>query len=326
MDKEFVRLIAEGLVKARNKARKKEIETYGHDSSPKAAPVGQRALKAMSKTKHDKSGAAKRAIFRGNRALESLLVEGLVKAMNKAKKNSMQGDTPEARKKFRDKASKSPTGTKAGDEHIALDAAGMSRRGGRKATSKIWLKASKRMRKGQDFTALESLIVDGFEKLLEDRDSVIAAGGDADAYDSISKTKGIKPSRARPKGLPIAPTGKPSNDVSSIRKELRAQGIKVANQKRPRNDALGKMGGMYDKKGNPVQNKGGSNKDAFRKGKASKPLPLNLKGKPGAGKKMGDVRGKAVNTSRSTGKEDGKINAIQSGFDKLVSGLAKGKK
>ena len=302
MDKEFVKLIAEGLVKAKNKARKKEFETYGHDSSPKAAPVGQRALKSMSKTKHDKSGASKRAIFRGNRAIESILVEGLIKKMNKAKKNALQGGTPESKVKARTKAKTDFTRTKAGEEHAGLNAAGVMRRAGKKATAKLFLKGSKRTRQGKDFTALESMIVSGFEKLLEakdpletDKDSISAAGGDSDTYAAIKAKKDAKIATA-------------------------------ARNTGSRADTLGKMGGMYDKKGQPWKEKKPASASKFAKSAVKKPLPLNLKGKPGSGKKMGDVRGKAVNTSRSTGKEDGKINAIQSGFDKLVSGLAKGKK
>lgn len=303
MDKEFVKVIAEGLIKARNKAKKKEIETYGHDSSPKAAPVGQRALKAMSKTKHDKSGASKRAIFRGNRALESLLVEGLVKAMNKAKKNAMQGSTPDAKAKTRAKLQTDFTKTKAGEEHAGLNAAGAMRRAGKKATAKLFLKGSKRTRNGENFkSALESTIVAQFEKLLEakdpletDKDSISAAGGDANTYASIKAKKDGKLAHA-------------------------------ARNTGSRADTLGKMGGMYDKKGQPWKQKKPDSAAKFAKSSVKKPLPLNLKGKPGAGKKMGDVRGKAVNTSRSTGQEDAKINKIQSGFDKLVSGLAKSKK
>lgn len=92
-----------------------------------------------------------------------------------------------------------------------------------------------------------------------------------------------------------------------------------------RADTLGKMGGMYDKKGNPYKSKATAGTQKFKKGSPSKPMPLKLKGNPKGGKPMGNVRGKAINTSRSTGQEGAKADAHDSAFNKLMVNLMKRK-
>lgn len=100
---------------------------------------------------------------------------------------------------------------------------------------------------------------------------------------------------------------------------------KAARNTGTRADTLGKMGGMYDKKGNAYKSKATSGTQKFKKGAPSKPLPLKLKGNPKSGKPMGNVRGKAVHTSRSTGQEGNKAQANSDAFNRLVTGLMKGK-
>lgn len=100
-----------------------------------------------------------------------------------------------------------------------------------------------------------------------------------------------------------------------------------------RRDALGHdLGGYVDKQGKPAKPRavktGGKEaiKAKYGTGKIEKPLPYDLKGKPGKGKKLGpNVRGKSVVTSKSTGREEGIASANRSAFDKLVQNLMRKK-
>ena len=177
--------------------------------------------------------------------------------------------------------------------------AGHLRREGNKSGAKLFLKASKGERKAK--STLESLIIstvvamnEGRDDMDTDSDSISNAGGDSSTYAKIKAAKDGKPAQAARK------TG-------------------------PRKDTLGKLGGYKDKKGNSPSLKT-RNASSFKKGNILKPTPLKLKGKPSPGKAVSNVRGKSVNTSRSTGEEGRKADLHASSFEKLVQGLSKSKK
>jgi hypothetical protein len=278
--------VLEGLIKLRNKARKKDRETYGHDAEVTSSNQATRARNAMDKTKHDKSGAAKRAIFRSSK-LESLIIEGFTKKINKAKKKSLEGNTKSDIQAHRKVTRENPTPGK--EDHAALNAAGALRREGNKRGAKLFLKASK----GKAF---ESMIIESINKLIEGKDDM-----DTDS-DSISNAGGDSSTYAQLKAKKQGKFDKKNRDIESNR-----------------DNTLGRMGGFYDRKGNPYKPK--VNNAKFKKGTAEKPLPLNLKGKPHPGKAMGNVRGKAINTSRSTGEEGRKSQMHQDAMNNLYSKL-----
>ena len=280
-----------GFTKANNRAKKKSFETYGHDAQAKSPEAVKRAQTALGKAKNDKSGAVKRATFRANRALEALIIEGW----------------KEVQKGREDRKSK-VTNTPSGREHAAFNMAGHLRREGNKSGAKLFLKASKGERKAK--STLESLIISTVVAMSEGRDdlkgiasflgnsdpeSITKSGGDPGTYAKIKASKDAKLAQA------VRNTGS-------------------------RKDTLGKMGGFRDKQGNPWKGKVDKSKSPVRQGAVKKPLPLNLKGKASPGKKVSGVRGKAVNTSRSTGEEGNKADAHAGVFNKLVQGLSKSKK
>jgi hypothetical protein len=146
-----------GPVKAANRAKKKDLETYGHDITPGSVKGGvKRATNAMSKTKRDKSGAIARASYRQHKAMEQLVIEGWTKMQNKAKKNAAVDKSG-----GRAKAKLYGSGTKKGAEHTYMDAAGASRRMGDKKDAKKWLDKSKNTRLN-----LESIIIERYATLL----------------------------------------------------------------------------------------------------------------------------------------------------------------
>jgi hypothetical protein len=78
-----------GMTKRVNRGKKKDLETYGHDETPKSDAGVKRAQNAMKKTKLDKSGAIARASYR-QAQVESVVLEGLIKKMNKEKKRNFE--------------------------------------------------------------------------------------------------------------------------------------------------------------------------------------------------------------------------------------------
>jgi hypothetical protein len=152
-----------GPTKAANRAKKKDLETYGHDVSPGDVKGGvKRATNAMSKTKRDKSGAIARASYRQHRAMEQLVVEGWTKLQNKAKKNAVTDKAGGGDRSYgRWKSKIYGSGTKKGDEHTYMDAAAASRRMGDKKDAKKWLDKSKNSRLN-----LESIVIERFATML----------------------------------------------------------------------------------------------------------------------------------------------------------------
>ena len=57
--------------------------------------------------------------------------------------------------------------------------------------------------------------------------------------------------------------------------------------------------------------------------KKSKAMPLDVKTKSKRGAKVRGVRGKSINTSRSTGREGAVANANEKAFNKLMASLAR---
>lgn len=295
MDIEQMIISEIGNTKLANRAKKKSFETYGHDAQAKSPEAVKRAQAALGKAKNDKSGAIKRATFRANRALEALIIEGFTKRINKSKKQSMEGSTPKEKQDSRKEAKFGLSKGKRAEGHAALTAAGAMRQTGKKATAKLFIKASKNSRAME---AIANLIVSTINEASNitdtDKDSISAAGGDADTYAKIKASKDSK-----------------------LAKAVRNTGSRA--------DTLGRMGGFKDKKGNDVKNNKGGVK-FFKKGPLQKPLPLKLKGKASPGKQVSNVRGKAVHTSRSTGQEGAKADSNSAVFDKLMQGLSKSKK
>ena len=124
---------------------------------------------------------------------------------------------------------------------------------------------------------------------------------------------------------------KSNPDYQAIRKEKAGRAAKTMTSAKKkhttRKEALGKMGGKFDKKGNKASTStvtAGTEKWRGT-GKREKPMPLSPKGSPGEGKAMSNVRGKTVHTSRSSGKEGQKAQASSDAFSKLVAGLSKKK-
>jgi hypothetical protein len=283
-----------GFTKATNRAKKKSFETYGHDSQAKSPEAVKRAQAALGKAKRDKSGAVSRATFRANRALEALIIEGFTKRINKAKKQGLEGSTPQEKQSTRKKAKFGLSKGKRAEGHAALTAAGAMRQTGKKNTAKLFLKASKNSRAMESIASIIiNAIREGREDLETDSDSISNAGGDSSTYAKIKAAKDAKLAKA------VRNTGS-------------------------RKDTLGKMGGFKDKKGNSPSLKT-SDAVKFKKGSLKKPLPLKLKGKASPGKAVAGVRGKSVNTSRSTGEEGRKADANSGAFEKLVRGLSKSK-
>lgn len=297
----FISFITEGMVKKINKA-KKNLVLHGikpEDSKnpafrPSKAPNG--ALKLTDRqAKHKISrGVKTKGQFTESEILS--IFEGLVKKINKAKKNAIQGGTPEAKKAAR-KNAKAVGASQTAMSHASLDAAGAMRRRGYKGSSKAFLTMSKQHRNMSKTmetiemvikSKLAEAILEGIDDSDTDQDSIKNAGGDPSVYAKLKAAK--------------------------------SGGSDKAKANTSRTSALGRLGGFKDKKGNNpnLKPKSASN---FAKGPKQKPLPLNLKGKPKNGKKMGDVRGKSVNTSRSTGQEADKAEKNQSAFGKFVSGL-----
>lgn len=303
-----------GIVKMTNKDKKELARTGVKPSERRNPPLAWRpkpgvAPDARTLAHKAKRGVKTKGVF--SESLAKMVMEGLVKKMNKNTKNSVMGTSAEDRNKVQTTHTK----TKAGEEHAALNMAGASRRAGMKNTAKLFLKASKNKRTGKReclnpyiINTVTKMITEGIDDDKTDSDSISNAGGDSSTYEKIKASKAksgvdtktvdhlaskhnIKPSRK---------TGKVTR--GSFRKEI-----------------MGKMGGMKDKQGNPAL-KPAKVKD---NGNKTKPLPLKIKGTPGKGKKVSNVRGKSVHTSRSTGEEGRKADANSSMFNKLVGNLQK---
>lgn len=292
-----------GSTKLTNRAKKKSFETYGHDAQAKSPEAVKRAQAALGKAKQDKSGAVKRATFRANRALEALIIEGFTKRINKAKKQGMEGSTPQEKQATRKEAKFGLSKGKRAEGHAALTAAGAMRQTGKKNTAKLFLKASKNSRAME---AIANIIINAIREGRDDLKGIASFLGNSDS-ESITKSGG---------------------DSGTYAKIKAAKDAKLAHAVRntgTRKDTLGKMGGFKDKKGNSPSLK---TRDAnhFKKGAILKPTPLKLKGKASPGKAVTGVRGKTVHTSRSTGEEGRKADANSAAFDKLVQGLSKSKK
>jgi hypothetical protein len=217
--------------------------------------------------------------------LKKMIVEGLTKRINKAKKKSLEGNTKADIKAHRKTTRENPTPGK--EDHAALNAAGTLRRQGNKRGAKLFLKASKK---------LESIIINSINKLIEgrddmdtDNDSISNAGGDTSVYAQLKAKKAAKFDRK-------------NRDIENNRDKT-----------------LGRMGGFYDKKGNRYKPRVTSNDKKV----GEKPLPLNLKGKPKSGKSMSaeKVRGKSINTSRSTGQEGDKAQRNSDAMGDLYTKL-----
>lgn len=295
----FISFITEGMVKKINKA-KKNLVLHGIKPEDSKNPAfkpqkNQNGVPKLSdrQAKH----RAMRGIKTKGQFTEAEIThifEGLVKKLNKAKKNALQGNTPEAKVAAR-KNAKAPGTSNTAMGHRALDDAGKVRRQGKKGLSKMLTKASRDHRQGTFETIklviktrLAEAILEGRDDTSTDHDSIKNAGGDPDVYAKLKAAKDSKGGSAKP----------PSS----------------------RTAVLGRFGGLKDKKGRSPSQKPKSASN-FAKGERKKPMPLNLKGKPKNGKKMGDVRGKAINTSRSTGNEADKAEKNQSAFGKFVSKL-----
>jgi hypothetical protein len=283
-----------GMTKAANRAAKKSMETYGHDATVKTGDQAKRARLAMDKAKGDKSGAVKRATYRAQRAMESFIIEGLTKRLNKAKKQDFEGFTPEDKQKSRKASKTSLTHGKNAEGHAALNMAGHMRRSGNKSGAKLFLKASRNK-------AFESVIIESVTRILEGRDdtstdddSISNAGGDTGAYAKLKAAKQAKASAS----------------------------YSDKDYENNRDNTLGRMGGFKDKKGNSYSSKGSQKygRDKYS-GTKTQVTPLKPKGTPSAGKKVANVRGKTINTSRSTGQEAGKAQANQDAFSKFYSRL-----
>jgi hypothetical protein len=126
-----------------------------------------------------------------------------------------------------------------------------------------------------------------------------------------------------------------TKQIESLKRCIINKLLEDQNERPPisRKSALGSMGGMYDKKGNPAKQVFGSEKqragfkEKFKRntGGIKKPLPYRLKGKPHPGKAVTNTRGKSVITSRGTGREADVANKNSDLFAKLVANLSKNK-
>ena len=157
MRNELKNVLVEGLVKLLNKGKKKDFtqKIAGQSGRP---GVVQGRNKLQGKGYNDRRDA--HAANRGKKTkgvMEAALIEGLTKQINKAKKNSMQGSEPKDKTAFRaaNKQNITPKANAMG--HAALTGAAAMRQSGKKSTAKLFLKASKRHRTGQDFTAQENI-------------------------------------------------------------------------------------------------------------------------------------------------------------------------
>lgn len=65
-----------------------------------------------------------------------------------------------------------------------------------------------------------------------------------------------------------------------------------------------------------------NNNPNFKKGKLTKPMPLNPKGKAHPGKNPAGAKGKTINTSRGSGQEGEKAYSNEKMFNKLVQKLS----
>jgi hypothetical protein len=225
------------------------------------------------------------------------------------------------------------------------------------ATAKLFLKASARHRKNQDFTAQESTSLTSFKsklltvvsKLLfegsrspnaythgETKKNLKQADGDSNAYakERIAKRKkeigdsDVNKAKAELKGLAQKHGIEPKRDRVTGEEGNITRGALRA-------DTLGHAGAGKGVKNTPagpvvpIKSPRNNEPESHSKrsdGNKSKPLPLNLKGRPRPGKKVLNVRAKSVNTSRSTGQEGAKAQANLDSFDKFYKKLSTSKK
>lgn len=169
-----------------------------------------------------------------------------------------------------------------------------------------------------------------------DRDSISQAEGDPNEFEKIKAAKMANKGTSDAKKLRI----QRAKAVLNIRKNRAKDSIsndrKVKRFRKEdfRKDAMGDANaGKFDRKGNPAKKKYDFQDRKLRKIDPTPPMPLNIKGKPGLGKKMSsaDVRGKSINTSR-LGRFRGekrlaaKSDLYQKSFGKYLGKVADNKK
>ena len=175
-------------------------------------------------------------------------------------------------------------------------------------------------------------------------DTMKDAGGDLDTYNAIKAKK-----MAKDKELSHEKYGEiaKKHGVEPNKGSWKDMGDGTASYSKNRytrsalrKDIMGSpWAGKFDKKGKPfVKN----NRKIDPNAKSEKPMPLNPKGKPkirpiptqkgparrsalaqklSKFRKDPSIRGKTVNTSRSTGNEGAKAQATSDGFNKFMQGL-----
>lgn len=341
MRTELKNVLVEGLIKLANKAKKKAFVSGGQGRPG----VVQGRNKLQGKDYHSRRDS--HDANRGKKTkgmMEAALIEGLTKKINKARKGELEGSNPKDKANFRANAKSSITQNNTAKGHAALTAAGAMRKGGSVSTAKLFLKASKRHRKGQDFTAQENtkfntfksklltvvskLLFEGRDDTETDSDSIKNAGGDSDTYAKIKAAKG-------PESLDKQKRTTAKADVKTLaikhsiepRKNYKTGKSRDVSRGDFRRNILGNASAAKYKDGKQITPKNLKPKSPKSSdGNKSKPLPLNLKGKPKPGKKVLNVRAKAVNTSRSTGQEGAKAQANSDAFDKFYTKLSNFKK
>ncbi len=279
----------EGLVKAANKAKKNAV-LFGikpEDAGKKHANTPESDRVKAHKAK--RGIKTKQQFAEHAQDIGNVIFEGLVKARNKE------------HKKYREE--KIGLVTLSGKEPNKRTDTAFNKEFKRGKDSGLAVRAAARAHARESIERLTSMLIESLAKNIlaegvtdTDDDSISNAGGSAETYRRIKAQKAAKAS---------------------------------GQSHTTRASALGKMGGFKDKKGQSYKKAPTHGTEKFRgTGDQTKPLPLNLKGKPGAGKKVNPsaVRGKSVNTSRSTGEEGNKADAHSRAFNTLMTNLHKSKK
>ena len=336
--------LLEGLTKKINKAKKNNIGTYitptakedwGVSDKQFATDVADsRSLKPKTTAKRRSDHRRKRGVKKARESLLAFLQQAVseawsTKQYNKARKGEYENEVGNSHI-YNNKVSSNmgSASNKASNKHAAydkmatqdsIDTAGnknaartvrknqaadiehktKNAKTDRKA--KAIMKRRAHGRTGREAAARESLFGAIHNMITEEQaDDIEQAGGSPEVFRATRKAK-------------LAQRG--------VRKSKHIS----------RKDALGKMGGRYKQDGTKadVHTKSGGEKNFSDDSKKTSGIPLNPKGKPKKGRSRGgdaNVRGKTVNTSRSTGEEDRKAQANSDAFSDLVGNLSKNKR
>jgi len=296
--------LLEGITKKLNKIKKAGAQNFGDPKMGDMVSQGQKEINRNPKpgfggtTKRRSEHRRKRGVKKAQESLLNFIQQAVSEAnkANKAKKRNYEGKSgADIMSKEKLGIHSLPAGTKkrAFDGMIKSDAKG----GGTK--NRIHHEAGRRAVHRQK--ARESLFGTIHNMITEEQaDDIEQAGGSPEVFRATRKAK-------------LAQRG--------VRKSKHIS----------RKDALGKMGGRYKKDGTQADKhtKSGGEKNFSDDTKKTSGIPLNPKGKPKKGRSRGDkadVRGKTVNTSRSTGEEGRKADANADAFSDLVGNLSKNKR